>query len=375
MKTEKRILILDQYSFVGGGQTILVQIARAIQNIPTVEQVIFAIPFGGALEDKIRRDFPNRAQLTPIPEVKISQGKKNLFDGVRLLTYTLQLCFRLFLEAFKSDVLYANGPRLFPAVMILSTLLRKPAIYHIHMDYSGLEKRLISLAIRLPYTRSAVAISDFVLERLADSRPELLGHSKLVKVENSLSQSFERLPWKDRFENRLGPINLVCLGVIRPEKGQDLLVDFVESDPRFHLHIVGREGSGCEQWVESLRKRAASNVTFHPFSDDILSLLDQVSAQIVLVPSRSEGFGLVAIEAMAASCLTVVRATGGLPEVAQKTGALVFQDSVADLRVLMNQLVQKSSSELAHLSRDQYERTLKHYGTARFEQDLARLFQ
>ena len=54
---------------------------------------------------------------------------------------------------------------------------------------------------------------------------------------------------------------------------------------------------------------------------------------IVLMPSRSEGFGLTAIEAMANGCVVVASRTGGLPEVVRdgEVGLLHEPGSVDDM--------------------------------------------
>ena len=54
---------------------------------------------------------------------------------------------------------------------------------------------------------------------------------------------------------------------------------------------------------------------------------------VLLMPSRSEGFGLTAIEGMACGCVLVASNTGGLPEVVREgyVGLLHQSESVDDL--------------------------------------------
>lgn len=65
---------------------------------------------------------------------------------------------------------------------------------------------------------------------------------------------------------------------------------------------------------------------------------------IVLMPSRSEGFGLTAIEAMANGCVVVASDTGGLPEVVKDgvVGLLHRPEDVHDLAENINRLVDES---------------------------------
>jgi glycosyltransferase involved in cell wall biosynthesis len=62
---------------------------------------------------------------------------------------------------------------------------------------------------------------------------------------------------------------------------------------------------------------------------------------IVLMPSRSEGFGLTAIEAMACGCVMVASDTGGLPEVVRDgiCGLLHRTEDVADMASKISTLI------------------------------------
>lgn len=62
---------------------------------------------------------------------------------------------------------------------------------------------------------------------------------------------------------------------------------------------------------------------------------------IVLMPSRSEGFGLTAIEAMANGCVVVASRTGGLPEVVRnrEVGLLHTPESIEDMADKIGSLV------------------------------------
>jgi glycosyltransferase involved in cell wall biosynthesis len=62
---------------------------------------------------------------------------------------------------------------------------------------------------------------------------------------------------------------------------------------------------------------------------------------IVLMPSRSEGFGLTAIEAMAHGCVMVASDVGGLPEVVRDgiCGLLHRTEDVADMASKISTLI------------------------------------
>lgn len=86
---------------------------------------------------------------------------------------------------------------------------------------------------------------------------------------------------------------------------------------------------------------------------------------IVLMPSRSEGFGLTAIEAMANGCVVVASRTGGLPEVVRdrEVGLLHKPESINDMVVKIDSLLgntdllsRYSTAALAYVGRYSFDR-------------------
>lgn len=121
-------------------------------------------------------------------------------------------------------------------------------------------------------------------------------------------------------------------------KGMDMVVPaFAETykhHPSMRLLIVG-DGSQrdlMEQQVQNADLPEES-VRFvgRQGQDKLQSFYDQID--ILLMPSRSEGFGLTAIEGMARGCVPVVSNTGGLPEVVEDgvSGLLHTSESVEDM--------------------------------------------
>lgn len=121
--------------------------------------------------------------------------------------------------------------------------------------------------------------------------------------------------------------DLVIPGRIVPEKGHS---DFLEALSRLAalgLHpaaVIAGDGPLRGQ-IEAQVQRIdfGEQVTFTGALEHEELLREMVSAAIVVVPSRFEGFGLVALEAMALGRSIIVSDVGGLPEVVGDAGILV----------------------------------------------------
>ncbi len=120
---------------------------------------------------------------------------------------------------------------------------------------------------------------------------------------------------------------VAMVGTLRTVKGHDVLIDaapaLLARHPHLHFDIVG--GGPL---LETLRARAAARgvaaaFTFYGHREDVAERLAE--ADVVAMPSRSEGLPNAVLEAMAAGRAVVASAVGGIPEVIEDgvTGLLV----------------------------------------------------
>ena len=111
----------------------------------------------------------------------------------------------------------------------------------------------------------------------------------------------------------LGKINLLFVGRFDPQKGLDLLLEAFNSCQRqdLHLTIIGDNVVGGGVKIE---KKNTDRVTFLGWipHDKLASYYS--ACDVVVMPSRWEAFGLVAIEAMKYGKAVIVSNRGALPE-------------------------------------------------------------
>ena len=123
------------------------------------------------------------------------------------------------------------------------------------------------------------------------------------------------------------PLRITVLGRVQPLKGQDLAIraaaHVARRDPqlwsRSELIIAGEPTPGAEDYARSLRQLAhdlgiADRVRWLPAQDRQAAATLLADSSVVVVPSASETFGLVALEAAACGVPVVVGAHTGFLE-------------------------------------------------------------
>jgi glycosyltransferase involved in cell wall biosynthesis len=140
------------------------------------------------------------------------------------------------------------------------------------------------------------------------------------------------------------PLRLLALGRWDIyEKGLDLLCEAAE-DPslrgRISVRLVGPE-QGARPAVESLlRRHRLDNFEAVGFVDDVWPEL--VAADALLLPSRKEGFGLVALQALASGLPVLLSSAAGIGEyVTGESGVVLVHPDAAAVRAGLHDLVDR----------------------------------
>ncbi|MGV3550132.1 glycosyltransferase family 4 protein [Rhizobium sp.] len=133
-------------------------------------------------------------------------------------------------------------------------------------------------------------------------------------------------------------LRIGCAGRIRHQKGTDLFIDaLIELLPRYpdwEGEAIGRVTSEHQGFADELRRKiAAAGLS------DRLRLADETTEvdawyrgiDLYVAPSRTEGFGLTPLEAMASGVPTISGDVGAYPEiiVSGQTGAVVPTGNLA----------------------------------------------
>ena len=147
-------------------------------------------------------------------------------------------------------------------------------------------------------------------------------------------------PWSPRSQPvPRGPILFV--GTLEPRKNVGALLNayamLLERDASVPaLWIAGGQTEASGPWLRAMAEPPlAGHVKYLGYiqRDDRYALY--VQASMLILPSHLEGFGMTAVEAMAAGVPTIVSRRGALPEVAGDAAAFIEPDDIAGLAAAM----------------------------------------
>lgn len=195
---------------------------------------------------------------------------------------------------------------------------------------------------------------------------------QVTVIPNGVDPSSWRVPARLRRaarEAHPGPL-IVFTGRLEWEKGVHTLIDamaFVRrAVPDARLVIAGRGSKHDDLVQQAKRRRLGRSVSFEGWlpEQDLHALV--ASADVAVVPSIYEPFGMVALEAAAVGTALVVARSGGLAELVQD-GATGWTFDAGDDKALAACLVAALTdrTEATRLARAGRRRALSDYGWAR----------
>jgi len=304
------------------------------------------------------------------------------------------------LLTFERPARAAGLPRL--ALASLAAIRQwRPDLIHAHSTFAGAVVRLLSLAWPLPpviycphgwvfevgktpSVRAGLRLAERLLSYLSHvivaisnaerQQGEQAGieHGRLAVIPNGISAKSprHRAAWNDP------RLKVLFVGRLDRQKGVDVLLQAARPlGARLSLRIVGEQvlSGSLQPIVEEALGGALSHVEFLGWQDR-----DGVAAQInacdvVVMPSRWEGFGLVAVEAMRAAKPVVASAVGGLADIVQDgvTGRLVPPD---DPQALAAALLRDTPAALRRMGEAGRARFMWQYTSDRTANGLLRTY-
>lgn len=182
-----------------------------------------------------------------------------------------------------------------------------------------------------------------------------------------------------RFGFAAGDDVICSVGRLTTEKGHDVLVEamggILRAHPKARLIIVG-DGPERKALGSAASKIGGKAIGFAGLIEDVRPYLS--SSKVFVLPSRYEGFGLAAAEAMAAGTPVVASRAGGVPELVQdgRTGLLFEPGDAEGLARAVSEILQnpdKASKMVISAAKEVEERYSLQAMVANFERLYLRL--
>jgi glycosyltransferase involved in cell wall biosynthesis len=338
----KIVLIVPTYSpHTGGIQVVVQQLASHLQKLGNSVCVV---------TNRYPRTLLLREEISGVSVLRfhfifprlhhLRQGRADLFlAGVLLFPFTM--CrFAWFLYRFAPDIVnlhYLGSPS--PFVLAIHKLMHFSLVCSLHggdVEGEPFKNRFNSWLFRT-LTKRAKAVtvcSQYLSERAYEIAPLLNGRT--VVIHNGVNRELFSTA-KAFLQDR--PY-LYCIGQLETHKGFDIAIQaFAQISKTFDTVDLLIGGTGTQKdflMAEAKRLGLESSIRFLGGLDQKQVASYMRGSTAVVIPSRRESFGIVALEARAASATVVACAVGGLKEALEGYPALwVPPDSVDELGVAL----------------------------------------
>jgi len=303
----------------GGAETVFLQTATALD--PAQFRSAAVVGGLGWLAEQLQR-------RSVVPFVAPAQGSFNVRYLLRLIGIARQVKAEVIVAHLYGSALYAG---------LLGRILSIPVVSILHGQtdvpqqerFAGLKSALVRRS-----SRKVV----FVSERLRNHlQPRLrLASSQTVVIPNGVDTT-AFLPGRDhslRVELGLSSETILigAIGNVRAPKAYEVLLHaariLVDRSPRFHVAIAGDCTNSLATQLFELTRRLGieRHVTFLGLRPDVARILNNLDAFVL--SSRTEGFSIACIEAMACGIPVVATRSGGPEEILEGgAGILVPVDA------------------------------------------------
>lgn len=210
-----------------------------------------------------------------------------------------------------------------------------------------------------PYIRRTLVLADKIVTVSASIDNQLISISpgirnKITSIPNLIDTDFFTLPEKKRDKE---PFIIISFGILEYVKGFDLLIKafaklIEKQNGEFFLRIGGR-GTKFKKLYKLARELGIEDrVSLHGYIPREEVMREMQLANLFVLPSRFEAFGVVLIEAMATGCPVISTYSGGPSHiVTQNAGLLVEPEDVDALAKAMEKIYLNYNSYIPELIR------------------------
>lgn len=284
------------------------------------------------------------------------------FSGVRYFSHAIR--------SFKPDVVHAHSFHSIILARLMRPILNYPKLIssgHHHREGEGLEGTLYKLTDFLSdvMTNISVKSTEALNNRLKIEK-------KAITVYNGIDPEFfqfsyeKRTKIREEFNVSDNEKLLLLIGRLNSEKDYPNLIRALEIIERNYLSNikVAIIGDGEESYRDSLRQLIGDRlsriqVSFLGIRRDVPDCLS--AADIFVLSSAWEGFGLVVAEAMSCERVVVATDSGGVREVVGDAGFICPPQNAEALATALTQAMSLSAPEAEALGKQARDRVVQNF--------------
>jgi glycosyltransferase involved in cell wall biosynthesis len=369
----KILLISPEYPphNIGGGGIVVRDIAQALSSKGhEITAVAGYYPTNSCFE-KVKMTRDKKIKIIWLPLIPTPRTSLQLKTVMAPNIFSVLKLMKILRSDFDAIHLHGFGHPLIDLAAFICTVMRKHYILTLHgFPQAPLESK--STVIRNLYSFYSSTLGKLTLskaERITavscHVKNEAINHgvnpNNIVVIPNGLDISrYSNVKNSKKFREKYG-INMsdyliVGVGILHKRKGFQFLVKAAPLILKYYNNtkfvIIGRDGGYKNQLLRLARSLQISDkIVFTGFLGSEMKKKVQKEANIVVIPSLVEPFGLAALEAMALGKPIVATKTGGLGEILNHntTGILVApkkskEIAKAIISILGNSYLQKKLS-------------------------------
>jgi glycosyltransferase involved in cell wall biosynthesis len=358
-----RILFLDQFSELGGGQHALLDTVDAVRQIGWEPGAM--IPGHGPLVAALQS---RGVHVEEIPCGPHRAGRKTAADSVRFALDLRRQVRRIgnLVASTHIDLIYVNGPRLLPAVA-LAERGQTPVVFHVHSHLHGGALHLARWAIRRA-DATLIGCSKSVL-------------TPLQRKQHVIPNGVRDAGYRERDFDRQRNWRIGMVGRIAPEKGQMEFVSAVAmlkgKFPQARFVICGApQFDASSHYIDSVGLRARGlPVEFIGWQPDVSHVLHDLD--LLAVPSHQEGMGRIVLEAFSAGVPIVAFPVGGIPEavIDGVTGFLTIGPSAEALAARISDVLTRDADDVRQIVRNARQAWARSYTEGAYQKRITNLLQ
>lgn len=345
-----KILFLEQYSKISGGQLCLLDLIQQLDRSKYKSFVV--MPESGELSARLSE---LGTEVVVLPAGSYTQGKKTFIDAIKIVVRSLLLIPKIIgiIKKHRIGLVYANAPRTLLWGTIGAKLAGVPVIWHIHLILNGYKEKMLARLLLKMGVDHVICVSRAVAESFITPgcRPKQLtivyNGTDLVQYSPNVSGEV----FRKEFGLKPGQPAIGVIGQVSAAKGHETFVEtakiIIGKFPGAKFFVVGggSYGVGGEKFVYSLKMLVhelgmEENIIFTGQRTDIPDVI--AGLDVVVLPSLvAEACPRVITETLASGKIIIATDNGAAPEMIThgKDGFLFAPGNVRQLANIVEEVL------------------------------------